>query len=334
MNHNEIGVIEESLGYSFQNKSLLIQAFTRSSSNSGNGNRNSEVLEFLGDRVIEYYVSKMFFDTPCMKQNDFGFDSKYLEGELTLLKALLVENINLASIIEGFGFEKYLLIGKNDIIQDSYKSDLLESIVGAIAVDSFYDETTLYDLVDYLVMPKYYINSVGFTDYLEFAKWCKLRGIKNLINSKKVVNFTKSIYETTLEFGQYRITESADMKIDSLFKAASAALKKIKANNDDITIKDFLDGLNENNGRTYLDKLKRHDYYTSLTIDEESIGDNEWRVTYHMDGISTWYIDKSKRNANKICSLICINSLISRSFKINVEILPFLEKLGYKRDGR
>jgi len=50
--------VQKKIGYWFDNEDLLLQAFTRSSYSSQHGGENNEVLEFLGDRVLDFYVVK------------------------------------------------------------------------------------------------------------------------------------------------------------------------------------------------------------------------------------------------------------------------------------
>ena len=58
--------VEYLLEYSFENENLLLQAFTRRSYSQENGGENNEVLEFIGDRVLDYFVIKIIAD-------EFGF---------------------------------------------------------------------------------------------------------------------------------------------------------------------------------------------------------------------------------------------------------------------
>ena len=50
--------IEQKIGYTFKNKKLLEQAFTRSSYTEENGGENNEVLELWGDGIAKVVVEK------------------------------------------------------------------------------------------------------------------------------------------------------------------------------------------------------------------------------------------------------------------------------------
>src|SRR5437879_3165039 len=86
----DLGDLEQLLGYTFQNRALLVRALTHSSSaneaSEGNGSASdlgpldNERLEFLGDAVRGWLVSECLF-------NRFH---RYNEGQLSLLKNHLV----------------------------------------------------------------------------------------------------------------------------------------------------------------------------------------------------------------------------------------------------
>ena len=149
-----IAEIEEKIGYSFQNKRLLQQAFTRSSFAMENESEDNEVLEFIGDSVIGMFVVKQLSNRYTWKQNPLlqDFTCELDEGELSALKMRLVQSSSLASITERLGLERYLRMGKGDVLslaqtQTSVKEDLLEAIVGAIAIDSNWNIITLEKVV-------------------------------------------------------------------------------------------------------------------------------------------------------------------------------------------
>lgn len=330
MDEKDINRIEEFLGYKFKNKALLIQAFTRSSFSNNPKRRDSEVLEFIGDRVIEYQITRILANETMSVDNQ-GLNSKFTPGELTILKSLIVENRNFASIMEDFRLDQSIRLSKNEVNQESYKSDLLESIVGAIAVDSFFDENELYEIVDYLLSPRAYIHHMGFASFLYIKRWCKLKKVKDLdYNIKPINNDGIKSYNATIKFGDYEIEGTYETKIDSLFQVALFAHKRIRENKEEITIKDFLHDLNENNGKSKLNELKSLGFYKELDINDEKTSDNKWKITFQMDGYSTWYVDVNRKKAIKICSLMCINSLLTRSFRIDSYLEPFLIKLGYE----
>lgn len=126
-------VLEERIGYSFQEKNLLRHALTHSS--YANEKRmkktaNNERLEFLGDAVLELVSSEFIFkNQPQMP-----------EGEMTKLRASLVCEPTLAFCAREIALGDYLLLGKGEEgtggrERDSILSDAMEAVIGAIYLD-------------------------------------------------------------------------------------------------------------------------------------------------------------------------------------------------------
>lgn len=152
--------IQEKTGYYFKNKCLLKQAFTRRSYTAQYGGENSEILELIGDSVLNYYVLKIIAERNCrIKTNQeamFDGDCEYAfrgkESDFTALKNDLVCNAFLASQIDQWGLLPFLIVGKSDLCnhvdeQEKVKADLFESILGAIAVSVKYDPGILQTAV-------------------------------------------------------------------------------------------------------------------------------------------------------------------------------------------
>ena len=130
--------IEETLSYNFNDKSILKLALIHSSIKS-NPN-NYERLEFFGDSIIDFIVSEWLF----LKKE------KSDQGELTAIKSTLVSRKKLSLLGRKMNLINYAIIHKsvdlnsNSVI-DRINSDLYESIVGAIYLDSNYQ--TVKDFV-------------------------------------------------------------------------------------------------------------------------------------------------------------------------------------------
>lgn len=145
----DIKTIESVIGYTFKNKKLLIQAFTRRSYVNEHWNEESnEVLEFYGDRAIDMTItanlSKVFGKIDGGEYITFNpFLPDYLinEGSLSNLRSALVRKRFLADVTEKLDVLQFIRAGKGDlesstIDQDSVKEDLLEAICGAIALEN------------------------------------------------------------------------------------------------------------------------------------------------------------------------------------------------------
>lgn len=134
-------VIQEKTGYFVRSTSILNQIFRRSSFAAENGQNSNEIFEFIGDQVLSYYVVKLVAEKcgSLGMMDDYTF--RIRENRFTLIKQDLVNNETLAKIIDDWDIAKYLRLGKSDIKNDVEKepkvrADLLEAVIGAIAVES------------------------------------------------------------------------------------------------------------------------------------------------------------------------------------------------------
>lgn len=57
--NDHIENIQRKIGYDFKNTDLMFQAFIRKSYSEENGGENNEVLEFIGDKVLDLIVVKL-----------------------------------------------------------------------------------------------------------------------------------------------------------------------------------------------------------------------------------------------------------------------------------
>lgn len=122
----------ESLKKQFKDKSLFDQALThRSWVNEHKGERTSnERLEFLGDAVLEFVVSKDLFEKFPHKE----------EGYLTALRANLVNTVSLADLALKLNLGPSIYLSKGEEegggrTNTSLLADTVEAIIGAIFID-------------------------------------------------------------------------------------------------------------------------------------------------------------------------------------------------------
>ena len=154
MEQNDLIFIQSQIGYTFNNLDLLQQAFVRRSYSQENGGENNEVLEFVGDKVLDFFAVKFltekygFFLSDCDDydaENEFDeFASEKTEAELTDAKKMLVQKNTLSSRIDILQLADYLIMGKGDRNNNAHKEasvkeDLFEAILGAVAIDSNWD---------------------------------------------------------------------------------------------------------------------------------------------------------------------------------------------------
>lgn len=151
-------------------RASLNQAFTRSSYSSQYGGRDNEELEFIGDSVLNFYVVKILTDRFGSRDNDHYFCIRLNYHKIDQLKKQLVSNENLARIIDELEFAQYLIVGKTDIQNEidkqiKPKADLFEAILGAIAVQSRFDEEIVEKAVVGMLSMDSVINDIINTEY-------------------------------------------------------------------------------------------------------------------------------------------------------------------------
>ena len=139
---------EQKTGYRIQSTNLLNQIFRRSSLAAELGRGSNEILEFIGDQVLSYYTVKYVSEKSGFLSLHDDYTFQIRENRFTQIKQSLINNESLAAIAEDWGICKYLLLGKSDINngvadETKVKADLLEAVIGAIAVDSNWNVTVL-----------------------------------------------------------------------------------------------------------------------------------------------------------------------------------------------
>lgn len=125
--------LQEAIGYTFQELSLLETALTHSSYANEickDGTRSYERLEFLGDSILGFTAADYLLSAfPGLQ-----------EGELTKLRAELVCETSLAETAKKLGLGKYLRLGKGEEATGgrgriSIIADVVEAIIAAIYLD-------------------------------------------------------------------------------------------------------------------------------------------------------------------------------------------------------
>lgn len=125
--------LEERLGYTFKDKTLLQAALYHSSyanEHRGDGIRSNERLEFLGDAVLGLVTADDLF----AKYPDLP------EGALTRIRAALVREESLHEVAQSLHLGDYLLFGKGEEAgggrqRPSILADATESVFAAVYLD-------------------------------------------------------------------------------------------------------------------------------------------------------------------------------------------------------
>ena len=167
MNFNDnIEKIEKIIKYTFKDKSLLMQAFTRESfcnerRREKNAYSSNEVLEFFGDAVLSASIVSIFL-TKKTERYEHGIKTELCEGDFSNIRSKLSDKSNLSATVQRLGLQKYLIMGEGDAKlsienEPSVMEDLFESIIGAIYIDSNMDIKRVIKIVSALLSPEEYL---------------------------------------------------------------------------------------------------------------------------------------------------------------------------------
>ena len=133
MEQNDLSEIEQKLQYCFKNKELLDEALRHSSfvnEQSDADMRDNECLEFLGDAVLSLVTGHTLMQRyPELK-----------EGDLSRMRANLVNDSQLAAIARRLNLGEYMQLGKGEIHtkgreKSSILANALEAVIAAVYLD-------------------------------------------------------------------------------------------------------------------------------------------------------------------------------------------------------
>ncbi|GAF19630.1 LOW QUALITY PROTEIN: ribonuclease III [Bacillus sp. JCM 19046] len=149
-------------GLTFENRKLLIQAFTHSSYVNEQrifSSSDNERLEFLGDAVLELAVSQYLFKTY----------KNMSEGDMTKLRASIVCEPSLARFAQELQFGKLVLLGKGEEVtggrtRPALLADVFEAFIGAL----YMDQGLMPSLCFYRALCIQKLKKVAFTHKMDF----------------------------------------------------------------------------------------------------------------------------------------------------------------------
>jgi ribonuclease III len=131
--------LSRNLGYTFNRQELLDEALRHSSYVNERDDKNlkdNERLEFLGDAVLDLAISHILMD----------FFRQAHEGDLSKLRAAVVNEKSLCQAAENLGLAQYLLLGKGEELtrgreKPSILANAMEALLGAMYLDSGFEKT-------------------------------------------------------------------------------------------------------------------------------------------------------------------------------------------------
>lgn len=129
---NRYALLEKAIGYRFRNQALLEEALTHPSRTNevSAGLADNQRLEFFGDAILDFLVSHLLF---------LRFPGAR-EGELTRMRAALVEEANLARVAVAMNLGAYIALGRGEeksggSRKRSILADACEALLAAVYLD-------------------------------------------------------------------------------------------------------------------------------------------------------------------------------------------------------
>lgn len=162
MEDPDLSALEQTLSYRFKDKSLLLEALRhRSFINEQTDSflRDNERLEFLGDAVLNLAAAQTLMQRYPERK----------EGDLSRLRAALVNDTSLAIMATDIHLGDYLLLGKGEIQtggrkKNSILANAFEAVLAAIYLDGGFStafqiiEVWLESLIETITQPDLFID--------------------------------------------------------------------------------------------------------------------------------------------------------------------------------
>ncbi|MGY3725539.1 RNAse III [Granulicatella balaenopterae] len=220
-------VLEE-YGIQFQDEKYLIEAMTHSSYSNEHKEMNgvyNERIEFLGDAVLELFVSRwLFLHFPKMK-----------EGELSRLRAQIVCEKSFALLAKECRLDQFVLLGKGEEAMGGRQRpallcDLFEAFVGAIYLDKGFDEVSQFlekVVASKIQDGKFLLNQDYKTDLQEELQKQGSVKIEYIVNKEIGPSHDKEFYVSVLLEGQVLANGVGRSKKAAEQEAAKIALEQL-----------------------------------------------------------------------------------------------------------
>lgn len=133
MQNNDYSALEQSLGYSFRDRNLLLEALTHRSfyhEHPEQASGYNERLEFLGDSVLGFVIVEYLY----------SLESRLPESVMAKTKSYIVKEAVLSELASQISLGKYLRLGKGEETtggraKRSLLADAVEAILGALYLD-------------------------------------------------------------------------------------------------------------------------------------------------------------------------------------------------------
>ena len=218
MHKKEISDLEKAISFKFKDQSILRRSLTHKSFD----NDNNETLEFLGDRVLGLVISEKLI-------SDFPNDS---EGLLDKRYSKLVNKETCYKISQTLNLGDFILLGSTEINskgneKKSILADACESLIGAIYLDSGYEESKKF--IFKFWNKEFEFSDINLVDPKSFLQEWTLKRYKELPKYKLLDQSGPDhdpVFSVELSFKEYKkaFEEGKSIK-DAEMKAAESFIR-------------------------------------------------------------------------------------------------------------
>ena len=315
--------VRDTIGYEFINENLLRQAFTRRAFAVEYGLPGcNEELEFLGDTVLNTVVTRdMLRQLAWVDEyrTKAPFTVRLQEGGLTKIRSAYVNKEFLARRVAELGLDKLILYGTGEEPTESSREDVLEALLGAVAIDSNWDWDVLGALVDRLVCvqvekPDYFLKE-SFYDI--FNAWHQRRfGVMPDYEMQGISQFHCAL-RFRVPANDKGIREAQRIDVDGCYsrslareQAAMQAYEFVRHNGLWIDLKEAGITPELENSINQLQELYQKKYLEQLPIYEfiEEDGDS-WYCICRCNGVAGTGYGASKTKAKKEAAYMVLRNL-------------------------
>ena len=327
--NKNIPQIEKKIGYTFKDKSLLMQAFTRSSfcnENRGIKGReyiSNEILEFFGDSVLSTAIISMMLRDKT-ERYEHGVYTKLKEGDFSNIRSKLSDKRNLSKSMAILGLQKYLLMGEGDAKlgienEPSVMEDLFESIVGAVYIDCGMDITRVIAVVSGMLDVSAYFSeeAAPIQSYKNaLQEWCADKKRRLPAPIYKTVSESgpdhKRVYERAVIIGDRTVATGKGKNQKIADSAAAEAALEILKKEDEKSNNVNLSSLSELKKLASQSKQPSPEFRDLGEAPTSTASSKEFVIECRCMGVSAKAIGKSKQEARALAAKKVLTTLTKK----------------------
>ncbi|KAJ4721644.1 Endoribonuclease Dicer-like [Melia azedarach] len=186
--------LESLLKYSFRDPSLLVEALTHGSYMHPEISTSYQRLEFLGDAVLDYLITvHLFKEYPELSSRDLTDMRSASVNNLCYARSSVKHGLHEHILRDSQELDKQIIITVNNFEKLSLQStfgwesessfcevlaDIVESLAGAIFIDSGYDKERVFQSIRPLLEPLITPDTIKFNPVSELKEFCEKEHIE------------------------------------------------------------------------------------------------------------------------------------------------------------